>query len=78
MPAESPPVIAKALALPGDHGAGLDERQGALPARPQARQPRPEQTIGRKEPRAMDGVLIDRELVPKREIFQVRVAGNLM
>jgi hypothetical protein len=33
--AEMPPVVAESLPLPGDHGAGLDERESALPTRPQ-------------------------------------------
>ena len=51
--AQLSPVVAKALALPGDHGTRLHECQGALPPRPQTRQPRPEQTIGRPELRTM-------------------------
>jgi hypothetical protein len=65
--AESPPVIAKALALPCNNGAGLDERQGSLPARPQARQPPPEQTIGGTEVYAVDRALVYGELMPHRE-----------
>jgi hypothetical protein len=30
--AQLSPVVTKALVLPGDHGARLDERQGMLPA----------------------------------------------
>jgi hypothetical protein len=65
-------MIAKALALPRDHGPGLDERQGSLPARPQTRQPPPEQTIGWTEVYAMDRALIHGELMPQRDMFQVQ------
>jgi hypothetical protein len=65
-------MVAEALLLPGDHRTGLDERQGLLPACPEARQPHPEQTIGWTEAWARHRVLIDRELMPQREVFQVQ------
>lgn len=63
-------MVTKALALPGDDGTGLNERQGILPGRPEPREPRPEQTIGRAKSRAMDGLLIHGKLMPQREIFR--------
>jgi hypothetical protein len=60
-------MVAKSLLLPGDHRAWLDKREGSSPARPQAGQPRPEEAIGRAESRAVDGLLIDRDLMLKRE-----------
>ncbi len=65
-------MIAQALALPRHHGAGLDERQGSLPARPEARQPPPEQTIGWTEVYTMDCALIHGKLMPQRTMFQVQ------
>jgi hypothetical protein len=49
--------------------AGLDECQGIAPARPQTRQPRPEQTIRRTEVRSGHRPLVDRELMPQRQVF---------
>lgn len=40
----------------------------------QTRHPRPEQTIGRTEARSRDRSLVDRELMPPREVFQVKEA----
>jgi hypothetical protein len=57
-------VVANALPLPGDHGTGLDECQGGMPARPEPRKSRPEQVIGAPESRASDGLLIDGKLMP--------------
>lgn len=58
--AQLSPVVAKALALPGDDGTGLNERQGVLPGRPEPREPPPEQTIAWAKSRAMDCLFIDR------------------
>src|SRR6266850_463801 len=57
--AQLSPVVAKALALPGDDGTGLNERQGVLPGRPEPREPPPEQTIAWAKSRAMDCLFID-------------------
>src|SRR5262245_27073012 len=42
---QAPPMVTKALLLPGDDRAGLDERQDIGPARPEPRQPHPEHPI---------------------------------
>jgi hypothetical protein len=57
--------------LPDDRRAWLDERQGTLPACPQSGQAHPKEAIGRTKPGAADALLVDRELMPQREIFQV-------
>jgi hypothetical protein len=67
-----PPMVANALALPGDDGTGLNEHQGVLPGRPQPREPSPEQTRGRVKPRATDGLLVDRQLMPQGQVFQAQ------
>ena len=69
---QAPPVVTKALLLPGDHCAGLDECQGIAPARPEPRQPRPEQAIGRTKARAINGLLVDRQLMPQGQVFQAQ------
>jgi hypothetical protein len=74
--AQLPPVVAKTLALPGNDGTRLHECQSALPARPKQRQPHPEQTIGWTEAWTMHCVLIDRELMPQREVFQVQCGSR--
>jgi hypothetical protein len=38
---QAPPVVTKALLLPGDHRAWPDKCQGIGPARPEPRQPHP-------------------------------------
>jgi hypothetical protein len=59
---QAPPVVAKSLALPGDDGTRLDERQSSLPTGPETGQPDPEQAIGPMEARAMDGLFVNRQL----------------
>ena len=69
---QAPPVVSKALLLPGDDRPGLDERQDRLPARPEPREPRPEQAVGRMKTRAMSSLLINRQLVPQCQVFQAQ------
>ena len=40
------PEKAKAKAMPGDDGLGLEEQQGLLPGRPNAPQANPKQSVG--------------------------------
>jgi hypothetical protein len=70
--AQLSPMVAKTLALPRNDGAGLNERQGVLPGRPEPRETHPEQPIGWAKSRAMDGPLIDRKLMSQRKIFQMQ------
>jgi hypothetical protein len=57
-------MVAESLPLRGDDGAGLDQRQGGVPAGPQACQPGPEHAIGWTQPRAWHTLLVDGQLVP--------------
>jgi hypothetical protein len=68
--AQSPPVIAKALALPGEDRAGLDKSECLLPTHPEAREAGPEQTIRRLEPRSVNCPLIDGHLMPQGHVLQ--------
>ena len=43
---EAGPVVSEPSALPGDHGARLDEHERAPPAGPGPREPRPEEAVG--------------------------------
>ncbi len=70
--AQLSPVVAEALALPGNDGPGLDECQGIAPAGPEPRQPRPEETIGRVKSRAPDSLLVDGQLMPQCQMFQAQ------
>jgi len=67
--AQLSPVVAKALALPGDHRPGLDEDQGIKPTPPKPGQPPPEHPIGPPEARAIDSLFVDRQLVPQGQVF---------
>jgi hypothetical protein len=42
---DTPPVIAEAPALSGDHGRGLNKDQGLPPSRPVTQEPRPEEAV---------------------------------
>jgi len=68
--AQASPVVAKALMLPGEDRAGLDQGEYFWPAGREPSEPRPEQAIGWAESRAIDGLLIDRALMPQRKMFQ--------
>jgi hypothetical protein len=70
--AELSPGVANALGLPGDDRPGLDEYQCGLPTGPEAGQPSPEQAIGLPEARAMEGLLVNRQLMPQRQMFQTQ------
>jgi hypothetical protein len=63
--------VTESLPLPDDHRAGLHKRQDLLPSGPEPGELGPQQAIGRTEPRPMDGLLVDGELVTQREVFQV-------
>jgi hypothetical protein len=70
--AEIPPVVAESLPLPGNHGAGLDERESALPAWPQLGEPGAEEPISRTEARAWDSPFIHGDLMLESKNPQVR------
>ena len=70
--AQSSPVVAKSLALPGDHRARLDEDEGVLPTRPRLREPDPEQAVGRLEPWAPPTAVKHCELMPQGEDLEVQ------
>src|SRR5262245_2002021 len=64
-----PPVVPNALLLPGEDRAGLDEYQGMAPAWPKPGQSPLEHPIGPTAARPVDGLLIDRQLMPKGQMF---------
>ena len=68
--AELSPVIPEPSLLPSDYRARLHGRQGLLPAPPEARQPAPEEAIRWTELGTLNGVLIDGELMPQRDVFE--------
>jgi len=70
--AQTPPVLAKALVLPGDDRARLYELQSAMPAWSQARQPDPEEAIGRGEAWSVDGLFVYSYLVLESQNPQVQ------
>jgi hypothetical protein len=67
--AQAPPMAAKLL-LPRDHRVWLDEHQSGLPTGPEAGQPDPEQAIGPMEARPMGRLLVNRPLLPQRQVCQ--------
>jgi len=68
--AQAPPVRTEALTLPGNNRAGLDKCERVLPPGPEPREPDPEETISRVEPRARHRLLVDGHLMPECEVFQ--------
>jgi hypothetical protein len=65
-------VRTKAFVLPGDDRAWLHEGQDLLPAWPQARQPDPEEAIGRGEAWSVDGLFVYSYLVLESQNTQVQ------
>jgi hypothetical protein len=66
------PEQAKALAVPADHGGGLDEEDTGPPIVPDGAEPSPQQSIRRGEFRTLDGALQNTELVAERQDFQLQ------
>ena len=72
------PEQAKPAAMPRDDRVRLDDVNRRVPAGPRVREPRPQDSIGRREaktwaPRSMD----DSQLVPERDDFQVQRGARL-
>src|SRR5262245_19319194 len=72
------PEQAKAAAMPGEHRRWLRDMEGRAPAAPCVREPRPKDSIGRREaktraPRSID----DGQLVSERDDFQVQRGARL-
>jgi hypothetical protein len=69
---ENQSLNAECRLLPCDDRTGLDEGQSGLPTGPEPGQPDPEQAIGPMEVRAMDGLSVNRQLMPQRQVFQAQ------
>ena len=62
------PVEAEALAVPADHGLGLDDDQNSLPARPEPVECDPEGAIKGCEPRPGSRLGVGGELLAKGQL----------
>ncbi len=62
------PVQPKSLAVPADHGFGLNDDQDLLPSRPDLRHKDPEAPIGRSDPGSTSLLGERRELLTKGEL----------
>lgn len=67
-PKEESPVQAEALAVPADHGLGLDDDQDLLPVRSELVACDPEGTIKRGEPRRGPRLGVGGELLAKGKL----------
>jgi hypothetical protein len=59
------------LAMPSENGRGLKNDEAGPSARPQPREPEPEDSVAATRPRATDGSLRDGELMAKGDILPV-------
>jgi hypothetical protein len=67
------PEQAKAAPMPGEHSDGLYDVERRAPAAPYVREPRPENSIGRREAKTWaSGSIHDGQLVSERDDFQVQ------
>ena len=64
------PEKAKAKAMPGDDGLGLEEQQGLLPVRPKAPQANPKQSVGGAEFGFASLAFEHGELMPEGQILE--------
>jgi hypothetical protein len=64
------PEKAKAKAMPGDDGLGLEEQQGLLPVRPNAPQTNPKQSVGGAEFGFASLAFEHGELMPEGQILE--------
>ena len=70
------PEQPKGLTVPANDGFWLDNDQGRSPIAPDCAQPRPEEPIGRRQFRPLYRATQDAELVPKREILQLKSSSR--
>jgi hypothetical protein len=75
--AEPSPVISKPFLLSGDNGAGLDQLKSLLPASPKSQEQAPKQAIRGLELGALDAVLVDGQLMPQGENFELHGVTRL-
>jgi len=66
------PEQTKSLAMPADHGRGLNDSQAALPTIPRITQPSPEQAVGGAQLGAFHGTLKNADLVPQGNDFKLQ------
>jgi len=62
--------------MPANDGFRLDNDQGRSPIAPDCAQPRPEEPIGGHQFRPLYRATQDAELVPKREILQLKSSSR--
>jgi len=64
------PIELEALAVPGEDGRGLNDDETGAPARPDLREPNPEDSVSPRQAWSANGSLEDEELMTKREILK--------
>ena len=62
------PVETESLAMPADHGVGLDNYEDFFPARPEPEERNPEATIERRESGLRSCLSVRRKLLAKGEL----------
>ena len=60
----------EALAVPGEDGGGLHDDETGPPARPDLREPDPEDSVPPRQAWSANGSLEDQELMAKREVLK--------
>ena len=65
------PEQTKALAVPSDDGVRFDNDQSRPPAAPDRAQPCPQESIDRRQFRALHGALENADLVPECQVLQL-------
>ena len=76
MPREPSPIHLESGTVPSHDSLRLNEDQHLPPTRPKPPQHHPEQPVRRSEPRLRMPPLQDRELLPKRKVFQEEVTAR--
>jgi hypothetical protein len=76
MPRNPGPIHLESGSMPANHRLWLDENQRLLPSAPESPQDQPEQSISGNKPRLRVPPFQNGQLLPKREVFQEKVASR--
>ena len=71
------PEQTKALTVPSDHGVRFDDDQSRPPAAPDRAPPCPQESIGRRQFRALHRALENDKLVPECKVLQLSAGRDL-
>jgi hypothetical protein len=66
---DASPAQFESHSVPRDYRFGLDDGQRGSPVGPEPGKPAPEDSVARPQPRTIDGVLVDGNLLPQGQVL---------